>query len=201
MAKAATRPATTTDNNFNTDIRRAVDTMRRGGVILYPTDTVWGIGCDATNAEAVERIYRIKRRAESKAMIVLVDSMMRLERYVETVPDAAWQLTDVADKPITIIYDKAKALAPNIVAEDGSIAIRVTKEAFSQALCAAMRLPVVSTSANISGRPTASSFNEISDEILNAVDFIVEYRRNDTSHPQPSSIIKLGNNGEVKIIR
>lgn len=187
--------------DFRNDIRQAVEVMRRGGVILYPTDTVWGIGCDATNARAVARVYEIKRRAESKALIVLVDSAARAERYVENMPDVAWQLIEVADKPLTIIYDRSRGLAENLVADDGSVAIRVTQEPFSQALCAAMRLPVVSTSANVSGKPTARSFAEIEPEIRLAVDYVVEYRQTDDAQAQPSSIIKLGNGGEVKIIR
>ena len=187
--------------DFREDIRRAVEVMRGGGVVLYPTDTVWGIGCDATNGEAVQRVYKIKQRAESKAMIVLVDSVARVERYVETMPDVAWQLIEVANKPLTIIYDNARGLAPNLLSDDGSVAIRVTGEPFSKALCAAMRLPIVSTSANISGEPTASCFAEISEAIRSAVDYVVGYRQADNSHPQPSSIIKLGAGGEVKIIR
>lgn len=183
------------------ELKKAVDVMRRGGVILYPTDTVWGIGCDATNAEAVARIYAIKRRVESKSMIVLVDSMAKIEGYVREVPDIAWDLIDVADKPLTIIYDNAKNLPDNLVADDGSIAIRITKERFSQELCRMMRVPVVSTSANVSGEPTARNFFEISDEILNAVDFVVDYRREEEILPAPSSIIKLGSKGQVKVIR
>lgn len=188
-------------NKYKDDLRQACAIMKKGGIILYPTDTVWGIGCDATNAEAVQKIYNIKRRAESKAMIVLADSMSMVESYVQTIPDVAWQLVEVADKPLTIIYDNAKFLAPNLIADDGSIAIRVTNDEFSQALCSQMRRPVVSTSANISGHPTASCFNEITDEIRNAVDYIVKYRQDDNSHPSPSSIIKLGTHGKVKIIR
>lgn len=188
-------------NDFRDDIKRAVEVMRRGGVILYPTDTVWGIGCDATNEAAVQRVYEIKRRAESKAMIVLVDTMVRLERYVDEVPEVAWQLTEVADKPLTIIYDGARGLARNLIAEDGSVAIRVTGEAFSNALCNAMRVPIVSTSANVSGEKTAGCFDDISREIVDAVDYVAEYRRGDVSRPAPSSIIRLGRGGEVKIIR
>ena len=183
------------------DLQNALRVLREGGVILYPTDTVWGIGCDATNAEAIARIYEIKRRVESKSMIVLVDSEAKIEGYVRDVPEIAWDLIEVADKPLTIIYDNAKNLPDNLVAEDGSIAIRITKEQFSQQLCRMMRVPVVSTSANVSGEPTPRNFFEISDEILNAVDFIVDYRREEEVLPQPSSIIKLGSKGQVKVIR
>lgn len=183
------------------EIKKAVEVMRRGGIILYPTDTVWGIGCDATNADAVAKIYDIKRRVESKSMIVLVDSEVKVDSYVRDVPEIAWDLLEVADKPLTIIYDNARNLPENLIAEDGTIAIRVTREQFSQELCRAMRVPIVSTSANISGEPTPRNFFEISDEILNAVDFVVDYRREDEILPAPSSIIKLGSKGQVKVIR
>ncbi len=186
---------------MHNELKKAVEVMRQGGVILYPTDTVWGIGCDATKPEAIARIYEIKRRVESKSMIVLVDSMAKVEGYVSEVPDIAWDLVEVADKPLTIIYDKVRNLPENLVAEDGSIAIRITKEKFSQELCRMMRVPVVSTSANVSGEPTPRNFFEISDEILNAVDFVVDFRREEEVLPLPSSIIKLGTKGQVKVIR
>lgn len=188
-------------DTFNEDLRCAVEVMRRGGVVLYPTDTVWGIGCDATNAEAVRRVYEIKRRAESKALIVLVDSMAKLSGCVREVPDMAWSLVELADKPLTIIYDGARNLAGNLIAEDGSVAIRITQERFSKALCGRMHVPVVSTSANVSGEPTPKNFSEISQAIVGAVDYVVRYRQDDTAKPNPSSIIKLGINGEVKVIR
>ena len=188
-------------DTFNEDMRCAVEVMRRGGVVLYPTDTVWGIGCDATNAEAVRRVYEIKRRAESKALIVLVDSMAKLSGCVREVPDMAWSLVELTDKPLTIIYDGARNLAGNLIAEDGSVAIRVTEERFSKALCGRMHVPVVSTSANVSGEPTPKNFSEISQTIVGAVDYVVRYRQDDTAKPNPSSIIKLGINGEVKVIR
>lgn len=188
-------------DTFNEDLRCAVEVMRRGGVVLYPTDTVWGIGCDATNAEAVRRVYEIKRRAESKALIVLVDSMAKLSGCVREVPDLAWSLIELADKPLTIIYDGARNLADNLIAEDGSVAIRITQERFSKALCGRMHVPVVSTSANVSGEPTPKNFSEISQAIVGAVDYVVRYRQDDTAKPNPSSIIKLGINGEVKVIR
>lgn len=183
------------------EIKRAIETMRSGGIILYPTDTIWGIGCDATNAEAVARVYRIKQREESKALIVLTDNANAIPRYVREMPDIAWDLIDVSDKPLTIIYDGARNLAENLIADDGSVAIRVTKEEFSNALCCAMKVPVVSTSANISGKPSAARFSEISEEIKNAVDYIVNYRRDENKAISPSSIIKLGKSGEVKVIR
>ncbi len=175
--------------------------MRKGGVILYPTDTVWGIGCDATNAEAVARIYRIKKREDSKAMICLVDSDARLQRYVRTVPNVAWDLLDCVDKPTTVILDGAVNLAPNLIAEDGSIALRITKEAFSKELCYRFQKAVVSTSANISGEPAAQNYCDISQEILDAVDYVCWTRRQEHKPHTPSSIIKLGMGGEVRIIR
>lgn len=183
------------------DIRKAVETMRSGGIILYPTDTVWGIGCDATNAEAVARIYKIKRRDDSKAMICLVDSDARMQRYVRRVPDVAWQLIDCADRPTTLILDGAVNLAENLIAADGSIALRITKEAFSHELCYRLQRPVVSTSANISGEPTAQNFCDISPEIIQAVDYVCWSRRQEHKPHRPSGIVKLGEDGEVKVIR
>ena len=183
------------------DINKAVEVMRKGGVILYPTDTVWGIGCDATNAEAVARVYEIKRREDSKALICLVDSDARLQRYVRQVPSVAWELLDCVDKPTTIILDGAVNLAQNLIAEDGSIALRITKEAFSKELCYRFQKAIVSTSANISGEPTAQNYCDISEEIINAVDYVCWTRRQEHKPHKPSSIIKLGLGGEVEIIR
>ena len=183
------------------DIRNAVEVMRKGGVILYPTDTVWGIGCDATNAEAVARVYEIKKRADSKALICLVDSDARLQRYVKKVPNVAWELFDCADKPTTVILDGAVNLAPNLIAEDGSIALRITQEAFSKELCYRFQKAIVSTSANISGESTAQNYCDISQEIIDAVDYVCWTRRQEHKPHKPSSIIKLGLGGEVEIIR
>ncbi|MGN1263616.1 MAG: L-threonylcarbamoyladenylate synthase [Prevotella sp.] len=183
------------------DIKRAVETLRRGGVILYPTDTVWGIGCDATNADAVARVYNIKRRDDSKAMICLVDSDARLQRYVRNVPEVAWQLLDCVDKPTTVILDGAVNLAPNLVAEDGSVALRITAEAFSKELCFRFQKAIVSTSANISGEPTAQNYCDIAPEIIDAVDYVCWSRRQEHKPHTPSSVIKLGMGGEVQIIR
>ncbi len=183
------------------DIRQAVEVMRKGGVILYPTDTVWGIGCDATNAEAVAKIYKIKQRDDSKAMICLVDSEARLQRYVRDVPDVAWQLFECADKPTTVILDGAVNLASNLIAEDGSIAMRITAEPFSKELCYRFQKPIVSTSANISGEPTAQNYRDIAPEILEAVDYVCWARRQEHKPHKPSSIIRLGQRGEVEIIR
>ncbi len=183
------------------EIKKAVDVMRQGGVILYPTDTVWGIGCDATNPEAVKRVYEIKRRDDSKALICLVDSDARLSRYVRNVADVTWDMIEMSDKPLTIIFDQAVGLAPNLLAEDGSIGMRITKEEFSKELCFRFQKPIVSTSANISGEPTAQTFDEISDEIKNAVDYVVKYNRQCKEKHKPSSIIKIDANGKFQIIR
>ena len=175
--------------------------MQEGGVILYPTDTVLGLGCDATNPDAVRRVYEIKQRADSKAMLVLVDSPVKVDFYVQDVPDVAWDLIEVADRPLTIIYSGARNLAPNLLAEDGSVGIRVTGEDFSRRLCQQFRKAIVSTSANISGQPGAANFSEISDEVKSQVDYVVGFRQDDMSRPKPSSIIKLEKGGVIKIIR
>jgi L-threonylcarbamoyladenylate synthase len=187
------------------DIKNAVETLRRGGVILYPTDTVWGIGCDATNAEAVQRVYEIKQRDDSKALICLVDSDARLQRYVRQVPDVAWQLIDSLKdsgcKPTTLILDGAVNLAPNLIADDGSIGIRITQEPFSRELCYRFQKALVSTSANISGQPAAQNYADIDPRLLEQVDYVCWSRRQEHKPHAPSSIIKLKMNGEVKVIR
>ena len=183
------------------DIRNAVEVLRKGGVILYPTDTVWGIGCDATTAEAVAKVYRIKQRDDSKAMICLVDSDARLQRYVREVPAVAWDIFDMALKPTTIILDGAVNLAPNLIAEDGSVAMRITRETFSKELCFRFQKALVSTSANVSGQPAAANYCDIAPEIVQAVDYVCHSRRQEHKPHTPSSIIKLGLGGEVSIIR
>ncbi len=183
------------------DIKNAVECMRKGGVILYPTDTVWGIGCDATNAEAVAKVYKIKQRDDAKALICLVDSDNRMQRYFRNVPNVAWQLIEVAVKPTTVILDNATGVAENLVAEDGSLAMRVTREPFSKELCYRFQKPIVSTSANISGEPAAQNYCDIAPELLEAVDYVCWSRRQEHKPHTPSSIIKLSQNGEVKIVR
>ena len=183
------------------DIKQAVEVLRKGGVILYPTDTVWGIGCDATNAEAVKRVYEIKQRDDSKALICLVDSDARLQRYVRNVPDVAWQLLDAVVRPTTLILDNAVNLASNLIAEDGSIGIRITQEPFSHELCYRFQKALVSTSANISGEPAAQNYGDIAPEILEAVDYVCFSRRQEHKPHTPSSIIKLTASGEVTVIR
>lgn len=183
------------------DLRNALDTLRKGGVILYPTDTVWGIGCDARNAEAVAKIYELKKRADSKSMLVLVGSEGMLQRTVKEVPDIAWQLIDAAVNPMTIIYDDAVGVAPNLIAPDGSLGIRITSEKFSRALCDRLRAPIVSTSANVSGEPTPHSFAEISPSIIDGVDYVCRHRRDDNKEAKPSNIIKITRGNIVKVIR
>lgn len=183
------------------DIKKACEVMQAGGVILYPTDTIWGLGCDATNAEAVKKVYDIKHRMDQKAMLVLVDSPVKIDFYVPDVPEVAWDLVDLTTKPLTIIYSNARNLADNLTASDGSVGIRVTNEEFSKQLCFRFRKAIVSTSANISGEPSPSIFDEISSEIKDQVDYIVNYRQNDISRATPSSIIKLESNGVVKVLR
>lgn len=175
--------------------------MAAGGLILYPTDTIWGIGCDATNEEAVRKVYALKRRSDHKAMLLLMDSSAKLNYYVQEVPDVAWDLIELADSPLTVIYSGARNVAPNLLAEDGSVGIRITQEEFSHKLCEHFRKPLVSTSANVSGAPSPANFSEISETIKSGVDYIVRYRQEDLSKAAPSHIIKLGAGGLVKIIR
>lgn len=183
------------------DIREACEVLRNGGVILYPTDTVWGIGCDATRSDAVRRVFDIKRRNDSKALIVMIGRPDELWRYVDEEPEIAKELIEVAVKPLTIVYYRGRNLAPELLASDGSVGIRVTAEEFSRRLCNAFKRPLVSTSANISGHPTPLTFADISDDIKNSVDYIVKSRRDDITPRQPSSVIKLGADGTVKILR
>lgn len=187
------------------DIKNALQVLRMGGVILYPTDTVWGIGCDATNSEAVKRVYEIKQRQDSKALICLVDSDARLQRYVRRVPDVAWQLIDSLQdsdaKPTTLILDGAINLAENLIAEDGSVALRITQEAFSKELCYKFQKALVSTSANISGQPAAQNYQDIDPVLLERVDYVCWTRRQEHKPHKPSSIIRLREDGEVTIIR
>ena len=197
------------------DLQEALRVLRDGGVIVYPTDTVWGIGCDATNEEAVRKIYRLKQREDSKSMLVLMDSAAKLPYYIGDIPEAAEMLleaqntehraqTDLPEeelKPMTIIYPHGRNMAKNLIAEDGSIGIRITNEAFSKALCAQLRHPLVSTSANISGHPTARFYHEIEREVLDGADYVCRFRRDDDTPHEPSSLIKINDDGSYKIIR
>ena len=183
------------------EIKKAAEILQKGGIILYPTDTVWGIGCDATNPEAVKKVYDLKKREDSKAMLVLVDSPVKIDFYIDQAPEIAFDLIEFATKPLTIIYPNARNLAENLIAVDGSVGIRITKERFSHNLCQFFRKAIVSTSANVSGLPTPAVFSQISDEIKNGVDYIVNFRQEETSAPSPSGIIKLGEGGLVSVIR
>jgi len=189
------------------DLQEAVRVMKAGGIILYPTDTVWGIGCDATNMEAVNKIFALKQREDSKAMLCLLDGAGKLQGYVD-VPDAAWQLLEATreeegmeQRPITIIYPHARNIASNLIAEDGSVGIRITSELFSKALCEQLHHPIVSTSANISGQATAKNFRQISEQIKAGVDYVCRFRRNDETEKKPSVIIKVNGDNSFQIIR
>ena len=183
------------------DLKRACDVLHKGGLVVYPTDTIWGIGCDATNAEAVGRVYALKQRTDHKAMLVLIESPTKLNGYVSQVPDIAWTLIEISDKPLTIIYPNAKNLAFNLLGEDGSVGIRITNERFSNELCKLFRKPIVSTSANISGLHSPKTFCEIAEAVKIGVDYVVRYRQNETIGAKPSSIIKIYEDGCIKIIR
>ncbi|MBQ9641579.1 MAG: threonylcarbamoyl-AMP synthase [Bacteroidaceae bacterium] len=183
------------------EVKKAVEVLKNGGVILYPTDTVWGIGCDATNPEAVKKVYEIKRREDTKALICLVDSDARISRYVRKVADVTWDMIELSERPLTVIYENVSGLAPNLLAADGSAGIRVTREEFSKELCYRFQKPIVSTSANISGEPTPLTFDDISDEIKQAVDYVVHYNQRCKEKHKPSSIVKMSENGQFTIIR
>lgn len=183
------------------DIKQCIQVLRDGGIILYPTDTIWGIGCDATNAEAVKKIYKLKQRADNKALIVLLDSVQHLDHYVIDVPEMAKELLDVAVKPLTIIYEGAFNVAKELLGENDSVGIRIPHEEFSQQLCERFGKPIVSTSANVSGQPAPLTFAEIGDDIKQAVDYVVKYRQDETASHQASNIILLRSDGTFKIIR
>lgn len=183
------------------DFQKALDVLNEGGLILYPTDTVWGIGCDASNAEAVAKLLQLKNRPTGKPLIVLVDQAGKIPQYLSEMPDLAWDLIEVSEKPLTIVYDGAKNLAANALAADGSIGIRVTREFFSQALCQRFRKPIVSTSANISGKPTPKSFSEIDEDLISGVDYVVKYRQGEATFYAPSGVLRLGRHGEIVILR
>ena len=182
------------------EVFKATEILKKGGIILYPTDTIWGIGCDATDAKAVQRIYELKQREDNKSMLVLLDDAGKIASYAD-VPEIALQLIEVSNKPTTIIYPNARNPAANLINADQTIGIRITEEAFSKALLFRFRKPLVSTSANISGQPSPACFADISEEIKNAVDYIVDFRRQETRPCSPSSIIKLGMDGSIQILR
>ena len=183
------------------EIKRALETLRRGGVLLYPTDTVWGLGCDATDQKAVSRIYEIKRRADAKSMLALVGSRDMLSRWVENIPQTADMLMDVAVEPLTIIYDRPRGMAPNLPAPDGSMGIRVCSDDFCSRLCLRLGHPLVSTSANVSGEPTPKSYSEISREIIGNADYVIGIRHEERTQHRPSAIIKVCDDETMKVIR
>ncbi|MDD2242496.1 MAG: L-threonylcarbamoyladenylate synthase [Bacteroidales bacterium] len=182
-------------------IKLAVDVLKKGGTILYPTDTIWGLGCDATNAEAVAKIYEIKKRAESKSLVTLVNDMDMIGRYIKEIPQIAIELLEVNDAPMTIIYPGAIGLAKNVVAEDGTVGIRIPNNEFCKQLIFRLHRPIVSTSANISGEPSPQSFKEIPEEIKNSVDLIIDKSMEEESTHKASQIIKISLNGEITVIR
>jgi len=186
---------------FDEDIKNALNILKNGGVIIYPTDTIWGIGCDATNQSAVERVYTIKLRRESKNLIILVDSVAMLERYVREVPSVAYDLIEVSDAPLTIIYPEGKNLAAGICSDDGSVGIRICRDDFCSELITRLRRPLVSTSANRSGEPFPSDFSAISHDLLKEADYVVKYRQEDRRKNSPSPVIKIDKKGVIEIIR
>ena len=188
-------------NNFTQDLFKCLETLKSGGVILYPTDTIWGLGCDATNEKAVKRIYNIKKRSDEKSMLVLLDNPNKIPSYINEMPEIAWDLIELTEKPLTIIYSNAKNLAKNLIGQDESVGIRISEDEFNQKLIQRFKKPIVSTSANISGEKSPQKFSEISQEIIDSVDYIVEWKQSDSTQMLPSSIIKLGIGGEVQIIR
>lgn len=187
--------------NQEEDIKNAIEVLRKGSTILYPTDTIWGLGCDATNPEAVKKIFDIKKRDESKSLIILVCNEGMLQKYIRDIPEVAWELLEVTEKPLTIIYDNCFGIAANVLANDGSVGVRICKDEFCNRLIYKFGKPIVSTSANISGEKSPQSFHEISEEVKANVSYIVQHKQDEVCSQQPSSIIKLGKSGEIKIIR
>ncbi len=186
--------------DLNQEIQNTLEVLQNGGIILYPTDTVWGIGCDATNEEAVAKIYKLKKRAETQSMIVLVNGDKMIHNTFKEVPDVAWQIMDLSEKPTTLILDKPHNVAKNLIATDNTLGIRVVKDSFCFKLLEKLRKPLVSTSANISGKPTPMTFSEISKEIINGVDYVVNLSR-EKKCGNPSTIIKIALDNQVKVIR
>lgn len=188
-------------NEFGDDVKTALKALRAGGVILYPTDTIWGLGCDATNAEAVRKIYAIKQRAENKSLIILVNSPGMLERYVDNPPEVALQLAELSESPLTIVYDRGRSLAEGVASADGTIGVRICADTFCDELITGLRKPLVSTSANISGAVAPALFDEISEELKALVDYVCLWKQDDRSRAKASSVIRVSGNGVVKILR
>jgi len=187
--------------DYKEDLKNCLEVLSSGGVIIYPTDTIWGIGCDATNEEAVEKVYRIKKRHDSKSMLILLDNENRIPSYIQEVPEVAWELMDVSNKPITLILPGARNLAKNLISSDGTVGIRLSKEPFSQELIRRFGKPIVSTSANFSGEASPGNYDDISEELSAQADYVVNYRRDEIAESPPSSIISLGLGGEIRILR
>lgn len=183
------------------DLRTATEVLKNGGLILYPTDTIWGIGCDATNEKAIEKVYSLKKRQDEKSLLILLDVADKLPDYVDEVPEIAWNLIEVADKPLTIIYPGARNLAGNLISADGSIGIRIVQDEFCKKLIHRFGKPIVSTSANISGNPWPATFHKIDHNLVKAVDYVVKHRQEDPERGKPSGILKLSVRGEVQVIR
>jgi L-threonylcarbamoyladenylate synthase len=186
---------------FDEDIRESLITLKNGGIILYPTDTIWGIGCDATNTSAVEKIYRIKSRSGSKSLLVLVNGDQMLERYVKDIPEISFDLTGVSDDPITIVYPEGKNLAEGVCSDDGSVGIRICRDEFCNELITRFRKPIISTSANLSGKASPENFSVIEKTVIDQVDYVVKYRQDDLKKQSASPVIKIEKNGTIKIIR
>lgn len=194
----------TRDNStspFADDIARCCETLRRGGIIIYPTDTIWGIGCDATRSDAVRKVFELKHRSDSKALITLVADTRQLERYVDGIPDVAYDLIEFSTKPLTIVYDRGVGLAPELLADDGSVGVRVASDDFCRELLRAFRKPIVSTSANISGSPSPACFAEIDPGLITAADYVAQWRRGDRTPAKASSIMKISESGLFTVIR
>lgn len=187
--------------NMQDEIVKTVGVLRQGGIILYPTDTIWGIGCIAFNEKAVKRIYTIKKKEDTSGMLILLDSKEKLNQFVKNIPETVWQLMENFDKPVTLIYPEGYNLATSLLAKDGSIGIRITSDIFCGELIKQSGAPLVSTSANISGQPPPSSFTEIASEIKNSVDYIVKWRQNENIKNKPSALVKFKKSGEFIILR
>lgn len=183
------------------EVNRALKVLQDGGIILYPTDTIWGIGCDAGNAEAVKKIYELKQRDEAKSMIILLDTDNKLQSYVKEVPDIAYDLIEYTENPLTLVMPGAKNIAGNLIAPDGSVGIRVVKHEFCQQLIQRLRKPLVSTSANISGQPSPKNFKMVSDDIINGVDYVVDLEQHDMTEKRPSTIMRLEPDGKFEFLR
>jgi len=183
------------------EINKAFEVLKSGGVILYPTDTIWGIGCDATNPEAVDKVLKIKNRPAEKSLIVLLDVDSKLQSYVAEIPDVAYDLIEYAENPLTVVFSDAKNLAQNVINADGSVGIRIVKHDFCTPLIQRFRKPIVSTSANLSGQPSPKFFDDIDPEIIDAVDYVVDFEQENRTSKKPSTIMKLSPGGQFEFIR